>query len=254
MTKHVRFAQGQSSSWGRLEGDKVYGLTQAPWLKDRESGVVVNADDVKLLAPAEPSKIICVGLNYDDHSHELGLDHPEVPVLFIKPSTCVADPETTITRPRSSQQLDYEGELAFVVGKEAHRVSAGQAEEYIFGYTILNDVTARDLQPLDGQWTRAKCFDGFAPIGPELVSDLDPSDLAVETRLNGEIKQHSRTSQMIWSVPELLAFTSEIMTLLPGDMVSTGTPVGVGPMAEGDIVEIEIEGLGVLRNRVRWER
>jgi len=253
MTRYVRFAQDKSPAWGRLEGADIQVLIQAPWLGVEESGTVVSLADVELLAPCEPSKILCVGTNYYDHVREMHFEKPATPILFIKPATCVNDPEATVTRPRSSQQLDYEGELAFVVGKTAYRVPAARAADYIFGYTILNDVTARDLQAADGQWTRAKGFDGFAPIGPYLVTDIDPADLALETRLNGVVKQRARTSLMMWGVPELLEFITEGITLLPGDVVTTGTPAGIGPMADGDVVEVEIEGLGVLRNHVRWE-
>ena len=253
MTKYVRFTQGTCPVWGQLEGDEIHALSQAPWLGIEESGSAVKVADVELLAPCELGKILCVGKNYYDHVQEMGGERPANPILFIKPATCVNDPEATITRPRSSQQLDYEGELAFVVGKTAYRVPAAEASDYIFGYTILNDVTARDLQAADGQWTRAKSFDGFAPIGPYLVTDLDPGDLALETRLNGVVKQRSRTSLMMWGVGELFEFITEGITLLAGDVVTTGTPAGIGHMADGDVVEVEIEGLGVLRNFIRWE-
>ena len=253
MARYIRFISDGAIAWGLLDNDEIHVLAQAPWLGVEETGVYLDVEGVELLAPCEPSKIVCVGTNYYDHVQELDFDTPATPILFIKPATCVNDPEAIVVRPRSSQRLDYEGELAFVIGKTARRVPAAQAADYIFGYTILNDVTARDIQADDGQWTRAKCFDGFAPIGPYLTTGIDPSNLELTTRLNGEIKQHSRTSLMMWGVPELLEFITEGITLLPGDVVTTGTPAGIGPMEDGDTVEIEIEGLGVLSNSVRWE-
>ena len=253
MARYVRFMNEGVASWGLLDDDEIHVLTQAPYLGGEESGVCLDVEGVNLLAPCEPNKILCVGTNYYDHVQELGFDRPATPILFIKPSTCVNAPGATLVRPRSSQRLDYEGELAFVVGRTATRVSAAEASDYIFGYTILNDVTARDLQSADGQWTRAKSFDGFAPVGPWLTTGIDPSDLELTTRLNGEVKQHSRTSLMMWGVPELLEFITEGITLLPGDVVTTGTPAGIGPMADGDVVEVEIKGLGMLRNPVQWE-
>ena len=254
MMRYVRFKRDGAASWGVVDGEQIRALERAPWLSLEETGLTLGVTEATLLAPCEPSKILCVGKSYFDHALEI-LDGsvPETPILFIKPSTCVNDPGATIIRPRSSQALDYEGELAFVVGKTAKRVKAADADDYIFGYTILNDVTARDIQLADGQWTRAKSFDGFAPIGPFLTTGIDPGDLALTTRLNGVVQQSSRTSLMMWSVPELLEFITEGITLLPGDVVTTGTPAGVGPMADGDTVEVEIEGLGALTNPVRWE-
>ena len=253
MAEYVRYWREGSAGWGVVVGETIHGLVRAPYLGVEEDGHITDLAGAHLLAPCQPSKIVCVGKNYYDHAIEMKGPVPDTPILFIKPNTCVNDPEAVVIRPRQVTALDYEGELAFVVSRTAKRVPAKLASDYIFGYTILNDVTARDIQAADGQWTRAKSYDGFAPIGPRLVTGLDPADLALTTRLNGQVKQDSRTSQMMWPVPELLEFITEAMTLLPGDVVTTGTPAGIGPMADGDLVEVTIEGLGVLRNQVRWE-
>lgn len=208
-----------------------------------------DLEEVELLAPAEPSKVVCVGLNYVEHAKELKMSIPEEPIIFMKPPTAVIGPGSDIVMPRSSSQVDYEGELAVVIKDKCRNVPAREADDYILGYANFNDVTARDLQRRDGQWTRAKSFDTFAPMGPFVV-DLDPSNLAIETRVNGIVRQKSLTSDLIFSVPELVEFVSRIMTLLPGDVIATGTPPGVGSLSSGDVVEVEIEGLGTLRNGV----
>ena len=211
------------------------------------SGEVLNLKDVELLAPCQPTKIVCVGLNYVEHARELKMQLPHEPILFIKPPTAVLAPEGEIIYPQSSQQVDYEGELGVVIGKRCKNVPADEVEKYILGYTCFNDVTARDLQRKDGQWTRAKSFDTFAPIGP-WIAKIDPSHLDIQTRVNGTIKQKSNTSDLIFGVPKLVEFISGIMTLEPGDVIATGTPPGVGPLQKGDVVEVEIEGIGILRN------
>ena len=213
------------------------------------SGEVLNLEDVELLAPCQPTKIVCVGLNYVEHARELKMQLPTEPILFIKPPTAVLAPEGEIVYPQSSQQVDYEGELGIVIGKRCKNVPADEVEKYILGYTCFNDVTARDLQRKDGQWTRAKSFDTFAPIGP-WIAKIDPSHLDIQTRVNGMIKQKSNTSDLIFGVPKLVEFISGIMTLEPGDVIATGTPPGVGPLQKGDVVEVEIEGIGTLRNSV----
>ncbi|MDK2790369.1 MAG: hypothetical protein PWP15_876 [Methanothermococcus sp.] len=204
-------------------------------------------DDMKSL---KPTKIICVGLNYIDHAKELNMEIPKEPIIFLKPTSAIIYNNDTIVRPKISKRVDYEVELAIVIGKECKNVKKEDAMEHIKGYTILNDVTARDLQEKDGQWTRAKSFDTFCPIGPKIVSDLDPHDLDIQLRLNGEVKQKSNTKNMIFKVDELVEFVSSIMTLYPGDIISTGTPPGVGQLEKGDIVEAEIEGIGILKNYV----
>ncbi len=213
------------------------------------SGEILNIEDVELLAPCQPSKIICVGLNYMSHATEFKMPIPEEPILFIKPPSAVLAPGEEIIYPSSSKQVDYEGELAVVIGKRCKAVTADEADKYILGYTCFNDVTARDLQKKDGQWTRAKSFDTFAPFGP-WIAKIDPSNADIQTRVNGTIKQKSNTSDLIFSVPMLVEFISNIMTLEPGDVIATGTPSGVGPLQKGDVVEVEVEGIGVLKNSV----
>ncbi len=206
--------------------------------------------DAALLAPCEPTKIVCVGKNYWAHAEEMKEGHPDKPILFIKPSTSVNDPDGEVLYPPISERVDYEGELAVVMGKRAKNVRAGSAHEYILGYTCANDVTARDIQKGEGQWTRGKGFDTFCPIGPWIETELDPQNVMLTTRLNGEVRQSSSTSLMTYGVDELICFITQCMTLLPGDVVLTGTPAGIGPMQRGDTVEVEIQGIGTLRNTV----
>ena len=193
---------------------------------------------------------MAVGLNYRDHAEEVKLEIPKEPVLFLKPPTSAIGPGEGIVYPKMSKRLDYEGELAIVIGKQAKAVPEEKAKEYILGYSCLNDVTARDLQPKTGQWTLSKSFDTFAPIGPWIVTDIDPHQLEISTYLNGERKQHSNTRNLIFSPEKLVSFISEVMTLLPGDVIATGTPSGIGRMAVGDKVEVVIEGIGTLVNVV----
>jgi 2-keto-4-pentenoate hydratase/2-oxohepta-3-ene-1,7-dioic acid hydratase in catechol pathway len=197
-----------------------------------------------------PSKIIGIGQNYRAHAAEMGKGIPEEPLMFLKPPTAIISDGEPIHRPPGYERVDYEGELGVVIGKRAHRVSREQALEYVKGYVCVNDVTVRDLQKKDGQWTRAKGFDTFCPIGPRVVAGLDPANLRITTRVNGVVKQDSRTSDLIFDVPTLIAFCSQHMTLEEGDVISTGTPSGVGPLSPGDVVEVEIEGIGVLTNPV----
>lgn len=197
-----------------------------------------------------PSKIICVGRNYRAHAAELGNDTPAEPLLFFKPPSSLIGPGAAIRRPDWVGRVDYEGELAAVIGRPGRRIDQSRALEHVLGYTCLNDVTARALQKSDKQWTRAKGFDTFCPIGPRIVCGIDPSDLAIETRLDGDIVQSGRTSQMVFSIPEIIAYVSRVMTLEPGDLIATGTPAGVGPLSVGSRVAVEIEGVGVLENPV----
>ena len=207
--------------------------------------------DITPLAPCLPTKIIAVGLNYESHAREMNKTPPEDPMLFMKPSTAVIAHREEIKYPaHMSGRVDYEGELGVVMGKKAHMVEEHEAIEYVFGYTCVNDVTARDLQAKDIQFTRGKGFDTFAPLGPFIETEADPSDLRIRTFLNGELKQDSNTKNLIFSVPRLISFISKIMTLLPGDLIATGTPSGISPMSPGDIVEVEIEEIGKLENRV----
>lgn len=198
-----------------------------------------------------PSKIVCVGLNYKDHAKELKMELPSHPIIFLKPPTAVIGDGDAIVYPDwMTKNLHYEAELGIVIGKQAYRIAEKDAPQYIQGYCCANDVTARDLQNLDGQWTRAKSFDTFCPLGPKIVKDIDPNKLDIKLLLNGQVKQHSNTEQMIFKPAYLVSFISKIMTLLPGDVIITGTPPGVGPMQKGDEVAVEIEGLGKLANRV----
>lgn len=203
-----------------------------------------------ILVPVLPSKIVCVGRNYADHAKELGNDAPSEPMLFLKPPSALLAPSGTIVLPGASQRVDFEGELALVIGSLASQVKGADWRQYVRGFACANDVTARDLQKKDGQFTRAKGFDTFCPIGPCIEDDLDIDDVRLITRVNGEVRQDGRTSQMIFPPSLLLEFITSIMTLIPGDVILTGTPAGVGSLSAGDTVEVEVEGIGVLRNAV----
>lgn len=240
-----RFKKGEKVFFGLITGDYVYDLSQG-------SSEKYQLFELQILPPTLPSKIIGVGLNYRDHAEELKMPLPEEPLIFIKPSTAIIGHEDYILLPSESKEVHYEGELAIVISKEIYRPrNYKEAEEAILGYTCFNDVTARDLQRKDKQWTRSKSFNTFAPIGPFIVKDLDTSDLKIQTRLNGKVVQNSSTKELIFKPVELVYFISHIMTLLPGDVIATGTPPGVGPLNPGDTVEVEIEGIGVLRNYVQ---
>jgi 2-keto-4-pentenoate hydratase/2-oxohepta-3-ene-1,7-dioic acid hydratase in catechol pathway len=203
---------------------------------------------VTALLDPKPSKIVCVGVNYRAHATEMGKSPPDEPLIFLKAPSAIVGDGDAIRIPGGYERVDYEAELGVVIGRRATRVAAGDALDYVRGYTCVNDVTVRDLQKRDGQWTRAKGFDTFCPIGPRLVERLDPSALAIRSRLNGETRQDSSTSDLIFDVPRLIEFISAVMTLEPGDVISTGTPSGVGPMVPGDRIEVDIEGIGVLAN------
>ncbi len=209
--------------------------------------------DVSVSVPVSPSKIVCVGLNYTDHAKELGMELPEEPIIFIKPPSAVIGHLDPIIYPKYSTQVDYEAELGIVISNEAHHVRYENAAEYIGGYTVINDVTARDKQKKDIQWTRAKSFDTFAPIGPCIETELDPMNQKISLKLNNLLKQSSNTKNMIFDVYELVEFISNVMTLKPGDIIATGTPPGVGPMKVGDIVEAEVGGIGVLKNFLKHQ-
>lgn len=205
---------------------------------------------MKITERITPTKIVCVGRNYADHAKELGNEAPAEPLLFFKPPSAVIGNGDTIERPSLSQRVDFEGELAIVIGRDARNVKASDWRDYVLGYTCANDVTARDLQKKDGQFTRGKGFDTFCPLGPHIETDLDISDVRISTRVNGETRQNGRTSQMIFSPGVLIEYITAVMTLVRGDVVLTGTPSGVGPLNAGDVVEVEVEGIGVLRNVV----
>ncbi|MBM7855891.1 2-keto-4-pentenoate hydratase/2-oxohepta-3-ene-1,7-dioic acid hydratase in catechol pathway [Desulfohalotomaculum tongense] len=246
-----RFSYKGQVFTGQLGDDGiVYPLTGEIYKEIRTANYGYPLDEVKVLAPCTPGKIICVGLNYRDHAEEFGLPVPDEPVLFMKPSTTVIGPGEAIVLPPQSRQVDFEGELAVVIRHRARNISPEEAPLYILGYTPANDVTARDLQKKDGQWTRAKSFDTFCPLGPYIVTDIDPGGLTVSTYLNGVLKQYSSTANFIFDVPTLVSFISGVMTLMPGDVILTGTSGGVGKMVDGDKVEIDIENVGRLMNPV----
>lgn len=256
--KLLGFKKGNKEGIGIVSGEKLVEL-------DCSMIEALNSDDihevkqvrthdfidVDIYPPVKPSKIACVGLNYTDHAKELNMEIPLEPIIFIKPSTAVIGHLDNIIYPETSTRVEHEAELGIVISKEAHRIDRDIASEFIGGFTVVNDVTARDLQMKDGQWTRAKSFDTFAPIGPCIETELDPMDQNITLKVNNEIKQKSNTCNMIFDVDTLVEFISNIMTLLPGDVIATGTPPGVGPMNLGDTVEIDIEDIGILKNYIK---
>ncbi len=248
--KIVRFAFESRVRYGVLDGQTIQGIEGNPYRKLRLSPYKYDLIDVKLLSPCVPSKIVALGLNYRKHAEETKMPIPSSPLMFIKPSTAVIGPDENIIYPPSARRMDYEGELGVVIKKPASRVSVANWRDYVLGYTCFNDVTARDLQGKDVQWTRSKSFDTFAPIGPCIETELDPGNVILETYLNGERRQYTNTSDLIYPVPELVSFISHVMTLLPGDVIATGTPSGIAPMKSGDTVEVKIDGIGTLRNYV----
>ncbi|MFQ5829733.1 MAG: fumarylacetoacetate hydrolase family protein [Candidatus Methylomirabilia bacterium] len=246
----VRFKAGGKVRYGILEGTHIVEYSGTPLGTFKRGRKKFPLKQVVLLAPVLPSKIVAVGRNYRDHAEEVNLPVPEEPILFIKPSTSLVGPGDPIVYPPVCHRLDYEAELAIVIKKRCRSVPEERAAEFILGYTCLNDVTARDLQHKDGQWSRAKSFDTFCPIGPCIATHMNANAVDIEAYLNGEQKQSSNTKHFIFLVESLVAYVSEVMTLLPGDVISTGTPAGVGPMRPGDEIEIRIEGIGSLKNRV----
>lgn len=250
--KIVRFEVNDAVKYGVLEDEgRVREITGNIYEHFEPDNNIYNLEEIRLLAPCEPSKIICVGLNYKAHIDEFKRDRsgiPEEPVLFMKPPTAVTGPGSDVELPPDSAQVDFEAELAVVIGKKSKSVKPEEAENIIFGYTCGNDVTARDLQRKDGQWTRGKGFDTFAPLGPWIETSLDARNLRIQLYLNEELRQDSYTGNMIFPIPQLVSFISRVMTLLPGDVILTGTPQGVGKMKEGDKVKVVIEGIGSLEN------
>jgi 2-keto-4-pentenoate hydratase/2-oxohepta-3-ene-1,7-dioic acid hydratase in catechol pathway len=252
----ARFTTGADPAFGLVDGSEghqfVAGVIGDPLYQGIElTGERFDLDEVRLLAPVIPrSKVVCIGRNYADHASELGQEVPAEPLIFIKPNTSVIGPGEPVVYPRQTSDLHYEGELAVVIGRICKDVPVDRTGEVIFGYTIGNDVTARDLQYKDVQFTRSKSFDTFCPLGPWIETDLDPGDLGVTTTLGDKVRQAGRTSQMIFDVPTIVAYITSVMTLLPGDVILTGTPAGVGPMKIGDHVMVTIEGIGSLTNPV----
>jgi len=254
----ARFAKGDGVAYGVVEGEAAQTIAELyghPFGID-PSGVRLTGQryplaEVRLLAPVLPSKVVAVGKNYAEHVREMGSELPAEPVLFLKPSTSVTGPGDRIAYPvKLTDRVDYEGELAVIIGRLCRDVPKERAYDVIFGYTCANDVTARDLQLTDGQWTRAKGFDTFCPLGPWMETATDPSDLGITTTVNGEVRQHARTRELLWDVPSLIEHVSAVMTLLPGDVLLTGTPEGVGPLTDGDEVSVTVESIGTLTNKV----
>ena len=240
-------------SFARIEGDVAHLYDRAPWLGGVSIGKSCPFREAELRAPVTPSKIVAIGRNYRAHAKELGSDVPSEPLLFLKAPSALLDPGGVIVRPRASSRVEHEAELAVVIGKRARHVKKDAALAYVFGYSALCDVTARDLQKKDVQFTRAKSFDTFCPIGPVIETELDPSDLAIRASVNGVVKQDGRTRHMVFPVDELIAYVSAVMTLEPGDVIATGTPEGVGPLVKGDVLEVELERIGILRCTVTDE-
>ncbi len=249
----LRFRTGPESPalWGWLAEDRIGMLDGSPFTEFRRGEAHIPLDDVELLAPVQPSKIVCLGKNYVAHAAEFGSEVPELPLLFLKPPSAVIGPGETILLPPQSERVEHEAELAVIIGQRGRWISPGDISEHILGYTVANDVTARDLQLSDDQWTRGKGFDTFCPLGPWIETELDPADVMVTCLVNGQLRQMASTRDMVFPVTQLVGFISSVMTLEPGDVILTGTPAGVGPLVDGDEVSVEIEGVGTLINRVQ---
>ena len=245
--KIVRYSIGGKTEYGILDGEQIQVIDGTPFPEIKKLNQSRKLSEVKLLAPCEPTKIVAIGLNYHSHAKEVGQPAPEEPIMFYKPSSSVIGPEDKIHNPGSTR-VDYEAELGVVIKAQATKVSEKDAMKYVLGYTCCNDVSARDWQKNDSQWTRAKGSDTFSPIGPWIETELDPGNVKLEAYLNGECKQSVNTSDLIFPVPALVSYISRFVTLFPGDVIATGTPAGIGPMKSGDIIEIKAEGVGTLRN------
>jgi 2-keto-4-pentenoate hydratase/2-oxohepta-3-ene-1,7-dioic acid hydratase in catechol pathway len=246
----VRFRAADKTRYGVLEGSHIVEYTGTPYASFKKARKRYPLRHAVLLAPVIPSKVVAIGLNYREHAEELDLPVPSEPIIFLKPVSAVCGPDDPIVFPSEAGRVDYEAELAIVIRKRCHHAPVERAREHVLGYTCLNDVTARDLQARDGQWTRAKGFDSFCPVGPCIATDIDPNGVDVESYLNGERRQCSNTKHCIFPVEDVIARVSAVMTLLPGDVIATGTPAGIGPMQPGDKVEVRIEGIGSLKNPV----
>lgn len=248
--KVVRYQVGKKIEYGILDGAVIRTLQDSPFRSMRTTDRRVALDEVRLLAPCRPSKIIALGSNYRSHCEETNLPVPTMPIMFFKPPTSVIGPEDKIRYPRGVKRFDYEAEVAVVIKKRASEVPEARALEYVLGYTCLNDVSARDWQTNDNQWARPKGSDTYAPIGPCIETEADANNLTVESYLNGERKQHGNTSDLVFKIPQLIAYITETITLLPADIIATGTPGGIGPMKIGDVIEIRMDAVGTLRNYV----
>lgn len=245
-------AHAPAPLYGLLEGDQIREISGSPWAPWSQGARTWPITDVRFLAPVEPTKIVCVGRNYAAHAAELGNELPKEPLIFLKPPSAIIAPGEPVVLPPQSQRVEHEGELALIIGRLcSHLKESDDALSYLLGYSCLNDVTARDLQKSDVQFTRAKGFDTFCPVGPHVETQLNPSDVLVETRVNGALRQSGRTSLMVYPVAFLVRWISNVMTLYPGDLIATGTPAGVGPLLAGDVVEVSVDGVGVLRNPVQ---
>ncbi|MBI9048237.1 MAG: fumarylacetoacetate hydrolase family protein [Anaerolineaceae bacterium] len=252
--RFVRYQQDDKPvQYGWIYADQVGPIEGTPFGEYRRLEVDTSIQSVRLLSPVIPGKIICVGRNYVEHAREHHADVPQIPLLFMKPSSSCIGLNDEIIHPPQTKQMEHEAELAVVIGKSGRWIAAERALDYVLGYSIANDVTARDLQRLDGQWTRAKSFDTFCPLGPWIETDFDPSDALITCRVNDELRQMASTREMVFTVSQLIAFASTVMTLDPGDVLLTGTPAGVGVLSPGDKVQIEIEGIGTLSNSVILE-
>jgi 2-keto-4-pentenoate hydratase/2-oxohepta-3-ene-1,7-dioic acid hydratase in catechol pathway len=251
----VRFQREPNSLplWGWVNGDRIGMLEGSPFEKFKRQKADLSLDGVLVMAPAQPGKIVCVGKNFAAHAAESDSEVPELPLLFLKPPTAVIGPGATIRLPPQSSSVEHEGELAVIIGKRGRWITIEEAPDHILGYTAALDVTARDLQRIDDQWTRGKGFDTFCPLGPWIDTDLDPADALITCSVNGQLRQMASTRDLVFPVYELVAYISSIMTLEPGDVLLTGTPSGVGPLLDGDEVAVEIEGIGTLTNQVRAE-
>ena len=249
--KIVRIKAGDDIAYGVADSEGVLVYNGSPFVAWEPTETVVPWPSVSLLAPVLPTKVLCVGKNYEDHADEMGGNVPEEPLIFMKPATTVIGQNQPVVHPRISSEVHHEAELAVVISRVARNIKAEDASQYVFGYTAANDVTARDLQRKDGQWTRAKGFDTFCPLGPAIETELDPLErLAVICKVNGEVRQAGFTSDMVFGVAEILEYITAFTTLLPGDVVLTGTPSGVGQVEPGDVMEVEVDGIGTLANRV----
>ena len=249
--RYYRIAGADGPSWAREDGDRLRLVSGDPFSGTTDGRATVGRDEARLLPPVAPSKIVAIGLNYKDHAAERGKALPAEPLIFLKPPSSVIGPGETIRRPAWAGRVDHEAEMGIVIGRAAHDLPSPEAARaHVLGALCVNDVTARDLQDKDVQFTRAKGFDTFCPLGPCIATGLDLAGLAVVGRVNGVVRQQSRTDQLIFDAFHLVWFVSRVMTLLPGDIISTGTPAGIGPLASGDVVEVEVEGVGVLRNPV----
>lgn len=254
----ARFTVADQIAYGVVDGDlddvaslTVNAIDGHPFAPFERTSARLAMSDVRLLPPVLPNKVIGIGKNYADHAREMGGEPPTTPVMFLKPSTSVIGPGESVVLPKQSQQVEFEGEIAVVIGRLARDVPPGRVDDVILGYTCANDVTARDLQQSDGQWTRAKAFDSFCPLGPWISTEVDPAGLSVQTEVNGDVRQSAPASAMVHSISDLVVFVSSVMTLIPGDVILTGTPAGVGALSDGDHVSVTVAGVGRLDHTVR---